>query len=192
MTTEVIHKLNITAEASLDIKECLGEVVFDKRKLKAEVEEYIQNMSSSLPWWGYFRADYEDGDTERLKLFIYKGKKIGLMQYWELRGVCLAKDWSEEMEDEGHIRSWLNTQIEDIPEEDDWVVRYRMWQVIRSTDKTSYDKVLEEVKDVFECERDKEAAAKVAFLQSAYYEFSGRRRIGKKDKCNRKSNCIPR
>lgn len=175
MTTEVIHKLNITAEASLDIKECLGEVVFDKRKLKAEVEEYIQNMSSRLPWWGYFRADYEDDDTERLKLFIYKGKKIGLMQYWDLKGVCLAKELSEEMEDEGLIRSWLNTKIEDIPEEEDWVVRYRVWQVIRNTGKTSYDKVLEEVKDVFECERDKEAAEKVALLQSAYFEFSGRR-----------------
>ena len=76
MTTEVIHKLNITAEASLDIKECLGDIVFDKRRFKADVEEYIQNMSSILPWWGYFRADYEDDDTERLKLFIYKGREI--------------------------------------------------------------------------------------------------------------------
>lgn len=192
MTTEVIHKLNITAEATLDIKESLGDAVFDKRKFKADVEEYIQNMSKRLPWWGYFRADYEDNDTERLKLFIYKGKKIGLMQYWELRGVCLAQDWSEEMEDEGHIRSWINTNIEDMPEEDDWVVRYRVSQVIRNTGKTSYDKVLEEVKDVFECERDKEAAEKMAFLQSTYYEFSGRRRISKKDKCNRKNHCVSR
>ena len=183
MTTEVIHKLNITAEASLDIKECLGEVVFDKRKLKAEVEEYIQNMSSSLPWWGYFRADYEGDDIECLKLFIYKGEKLGVMQFWDLRGVCLAKDWSEELEDEGHIRSWLNTQIEDIPEEEDWVVRYRVWQVIKNTCKTSYDKVLEEVKDVFECDRDKEAAKKMAFLQSGYYNITGRRAY-KKNKCD--------
>ena len=183
MTTEVIHKLNITAEASLDIKECLGDIVFDKRRFKADVEEYIQNMSRRLPWWGYFRADYEDGDTERLKLFIYKGKKIGLMQYWELRGVCLAKDWSEEMEDEGHIRSWLNTQIEDIPEEEDWVVRYRVWQVIKNTCKTSYEKVIEEVRSEFDNNRDKEAAKKMAFLQSGYYNITGRRAY-KKNKCD--------
>ena len=50
------------------------------------------------------------------------------------------------MEDEGHIRSWLNTKIEDVPEEEDWVMRYRVWQVIKNTCKTSYDKVLEEVR----------------------------------------------
>ena len=91
MTTEVIHKLNITAEASLDIKECLGDIVFDKRRFKADVEEYIQNMSRRLPWWGYFRADYEGDDIECLKLFIYKGEKLGVMQFWDLRGVCLKR-----------------------------------------------------------------------------------------------------
>ena len=187
MTAEVIHKLNITAEASLDIKECLGEAVFDKRKIKAEVEEYIQNMSRRLPWWDYFRADYEDDNTERLKLFIYKGIRIGLMQYWDLKGVCLAKDWSEEMEDEGHIRSWINTKIEDIPEEEDWVVRFRVWQVIRNTDKTSYDKFIEEVLNDFDNDRDKEVAEQMAFLQSYCFEFTGRR-THKKDKRHRKSN----
>ena len=183
MTTEVIHKLNITAEASLDIKECLGDIVFDKRRFKADVEEYIQNMSRRLPWWGYFRADYEDDDTERLKLFIYKGKKIGIMQYWDLKGVCLAKDWSEEMEDEGHIRSWLNTKIIDVPDEEDWVIRYRVWKVLRNTNKTSYKKVIEEVRSEFDNNRDKEAAKKMAFLQSGYYNITGRRAY-KKNKCD--------
>lgn len=187
MTTEVIHKLIITTEASLDIKECLGENVFDKRKFKAEVEEYIQNMSNRLPWWGYFRADYEDDDTERLKLFIYKREKIGVMQFWELKGVCLVKDWSEEMEEEGQIRSWLNTKIEDMPEEQDWVIRYRVWQVIKNTSKTSYDKVIEEVLNEFDNDRDKETAEQMALLQSSYFEFTGRRTY-KKDKRHRKSN----
>ena len=175
MTAEVIHKLNITAEASLDIKECLGDIVFDKRRFKADVEEYIQNMSKRLPWWGYFRADYEDESNERLKLFVYKGEKLGVMQLWDLRGVCLAKDWSEEMEDDGCIRSWLNTTIEDIPDEEDWVIRYRVWRVLRNTIETSYEKVVEEVRSEFDNNRDKEAAEKMAFLQSSYYDITGRR-----------------
>lgn len=183
MTTEVIHKLNITAEASLDIKDCLGGIVFDKRKFKAEVEEYIQNMSKRLPWWGYFRADYEDEYNERIKLFIYKGEKLGLMQYWDLRGVCLAKDWSEEIEDEGYIRSWLNTKIEDVPDDEDWVIRYRVWKVLRNTNQTSYEKVIEEVSSEFNNNRDKETAEQMAFLQSSYFEFTGRR-TRKKDKRN--------
>lgn len=183
--TEVIHKVNISAEAKLDVADSLNLQGFDWRTLKAEVEEYIthQSKASRIPWWGYFRTDYVDeGSDTRLKLFFYKGQKIGIMQLWVLAGVCVAEDWREEDEYAGEIRSWLKAKIEDLPDEDDWVVRIRVNEIIKNTEKTLWINVLEEVKNAFECERDKEAAEEVAFLQSAYFEFRSSGRTNKKDK----------
>ena len=53
--------------------------------------------------------------------------------------------------------------------------------------KTLWTNVLEEVTNAFEHRRDKEAAEKVALLQSVYFEHRGR--TGKKGKRNRKSGC---
>ena len=92
MAAEVIHKLNITPEAAFDIGECLG-VGIDRRALKSEVEEYITLSAASYRRRGYFRCDYVDESSGlRLKLFIYEGMRIGLMQYWDLMGVCVAAD----------------------------------------------------------------------------------------------------
>jgi hypothetical protein len=126
----VIHKLNISAEAVFDISDILGIREFDMRTLKSEVEEYIirQAKVGCLPWWGYFRVDYIDEDSGRqLKLFISKAVRLGLMQYWELRGVCAAADWSEDLEDDGTIRCWLNSKVVDLPK-GDWVLE----QIIRT------------------------------------------------------------
>ena len=191
METGVIHKVNITAEAKLDVLYDLNLQGFDWRMLKAEIEEYIKNQSeaSRIPWWGYFRVKFLDECSDTLlMLFCNKGKKMGIMQFWDLAGVCLAEDWSEDAEYAGEIRSWLNTKIDELPEEDDWVVRVRVNEILKNTEKTQWTNVLEEVKDAFKCERDKEAAEKVALLQSACFEFSGRRRINKEDKHYRKGN----
>jgi len=185
----VIHKLNITAEAALDINEGVGLPELDRRKLKAEVEEYIFRMSASgrLPWWGYFRCDYICEDSgAHLKLFIYKGWRVGFMQCWDLAGVCLAKDWSEEAEEDGLVRAWLQTKITDLDDTGhDWAVSARVWQVLNDTNKTLFENVLEEVKNEFDCKRDKEAAEKLAFLQSVYFEFK-RKRVKKKARRDRK------
>jgi hypothetical protein len=181
--TEVLHKLNITAEAACDISEGLGLTGLDRRTLKADVEEYITHMSASgrLPWWGYFRADYVDDDSgRRLKLFIYKGDKLGLMQMWSLKGVCFAADWSEDAEDDGDIRRWLCSRLKPPPAEDDWVVRYRVWKILNETQNVEMLDVLEEVKNAFDCERDKDSAEKLALQQSLYFIFTGRRRAKKK------------
>jgi hypothetical protein len=191
METGVIHKVNITAEAKLDVLYDLNLQGFDWRMLKAEIEEYIKNQSEAgrIPWWGYFRVNYLDESSDTLlMLFCHKGKKTGIMQFWDLAGVCLAEEWSEDAEYAGEIRSWLNTKIDELPEEDDWVVRVRVNEILKNTEKTQWTNVLEEVKDAFKCERDKEAAEKVALLQSACFEFNGSRRINKKDKCHRKGN----
>jgi len=123
MTEVIIHKLNITAEAKFDIREVIGLERFDMRTLKSECEEYITRMTEAgrIPWWGYFRSDYIDEDSgERLKLFFYKGDRLGLMQAWDLKGVCLAADWSEEAEDDGAVRLWLESSITEF-KKGDWV-----------------------------------------------------------------------
>ena len=177
-----MHKLNITAEAAFDINEYLGLKRFDKRTVKAEVETYIAYMTASgqLPWWGYFRADYEDPDSgEFLKLFVYRGAQLGLMQYWDLKAVCRARDWTEEADISGEIRTWIETKIEDFPDEEDIFIRIRVTEILNNTKKTLWSNVLEEITNEFKYERDKEAAKEVAFLQSAYFNFG---RAVKKDK----------
>ena len=34
-------------------------------------------------------------------LFFYKGQKIGPMQLWDLKGICLAESWNEILEEKG-------------------------------------------------------------------------------------------
>ena len=179
---EVIHKLNIMPEAAFDLSDCLNLNGFDKRALKTETEEYISHMTASdrLPWWGYFRCDYiDEASGRRLKLFVYKGIRIGLMQYWDLMGVCEAAEWTEDAENDGLIRVWLETKIEGLPDEDDWAVRVRVNKILRETGKTVFENVLEEVLNDFECKRDKEAAEKLALLQSFHFERRGRGRAKK-------------
>ena len=76
--------------------------------MKGECEKYIDNISGQNIGY-YIRAKYYDETTdEMLMLFFYKGKTISRMQMWELAGICRADDWSEEMEEDGIIRHWLN------------------------------------------------------------------------------------
>ena len=174
----VVHKINITDEAKVDILECVGLEAFDLRMLKSETEEYITHLSRArrIPWWGYFRVDYMDeGSGKRLKLFIYKGQTFGAMQIWDVKGVCEADAWTKEAEDDGQIRTWIESKVNELPIEIDWVIRARVHEVLKNTDKTLWVNVLEEVANAFEYERDKEAAAEVALLQSVYFEFRGRR-----------------
>lgn len=179
---EAVHKINITDEAKFDVGECVGLEAFDWRTFKSETEEYIAHLSRAnlIPWWGCFQAEYVDEDSgKRLKLFFYKGQTFGLMQTWDLKGVCEADGWTQDAEDDGQIRAWINTKLKDIPDEDDWVIRARVCEVIQNTQKTLWVNVLEEVTDAFECKRDKEAAERLAFLQSVFFCFKGWRRTRK-------------
>ena len=179
----IIHKVRITAEAIADIRGMRGgRRRVGIRRMSADVAKYIGLLDASgrLPWWGYFRADYEDpGSGEFLKLFVYRGAQIGLMQYWDLKAVCRARDWTEAADVSGEIRMWIETKIEDLPEEEDAAIRIRVTEVLNETEKTLWGNVLEEVENEFEDERDKAAAKEVAFLQSAYFNFG---RAVKKDK----------
>jgi hypothetical protein len=155
--------------------------------LKRELEEYIDNMNRAglLSREHYFRYRYYDDTLDRmLMLFLYRDRKDGIMQNWRLQGICLAEDWSEEAEDDGRIRNWLNTPLDGYPDEDDRAVKARVKKILEQTEKTLFDNVLKEVRDAFECERDKETAEKLAFLQGVCFEFRGRRH-GKKENRSR-------
>jgi hypothetical protein len=118
-----INKLNITEEAVFDYEEdlCLGPL--DKRGLKIEIEEYIGRLCGvgRLRSAHYFRARYiDEGSGQMLILFLYKAAEFGSMQVWDLAGICLASEWSEEAEEEGLIRLWLKNKITDL-KKGDWV-----------------------------------------------------------------------
>jgi hypothetical protein len=124
MTAEVINKINITAEAVFDYEEALDLGRLDRRALKAEAEDYIDfmNKGGRLLYAHYFRCRYLDEDSgQTLMLFLYRAERLSVMQYWNLAGVCLAEDWTEDAEDDGTIRRWLKAKITDL-EKGDWVI----------------------------------------------------------------------
>ena len=129
MTKETtINKLMISLEAKQDY-ECLLEKRMLTSEIKKEVDEYFIHIESKLNTSYYFRIKYAEEDCDKmLMLFIYKDKKIGSMQLWRLAGICFEEDWSEELEDSGQVRFWLNTKITDLPEESDWVVKHLVWK----------------------------------------------------------------
>ena len=47
-----------------------------------------------------------------LLLFIKKVYTFGIMRSWTLRGICSARDYEEEMEQNGAIEKWLGVEIE--------------------------------------------------------------------------------
>jgi hypothetical protein len=180
-----IHKLNITPEAAFDLRECLGLDSVDRYSLKAEVEKYIEYLAASGNTPYYFRCDYVDENSgRRLKFFVSRSNKLGRFQYWDLRGVCESADWSEDAEDEGIVRMWLNVKIDELPEEDDWVVAYRVNKIIFETELEMIEDVLEEVRDAFEHKRDQELAKKLLLLQSTYFGVRGRSRNKTKAFCD--------
>ena len=187
----IIHKLNITAEAKFDLLD-MGFHNLNQRTLKAEIEFYLTSQDSSgrLPLWEYFRFDYEDEFIRLpLKLFIFKGVRLGPMQFWELRGVCQEDDWDEDFEHEGQIRAWVNSLLAP-PDSDDWVIAHRVNQVLKNTTKTKWHKVLQEVLNEFECERDKKLAKELAISKSLFFA-GGSDSVKPKARRNRKIHKNP-
>lgn len=173
-TKMIINKVTIADEAIGDYQWLTG-LCISKDEIKSECEEYINAMNNAgrLLYDYYFKVKYYDENSDNmLMLFLYKSKKFANMQIWKLCGICFSEDWNEVLEDEGHIRVWLNTTA--MSKKDDWVVRVRANKILQNTDKALLEDVLEEIEDAFECDRDKEIAKEVALLQSHY--FSRRRK----------------
>lgn len=128
----VIHKAVITAEAQFDYEEVLS-AVMPKRDIKFQLEEYlnIQAAARRLPEHGRLRIKYLDETTdEEYLLFVYRGKRLRSMQLWQVKGVCRYKDYDEDLEAEGQIRAWLESEINPPPGRD-WVWDYRLQLSIR-------------------------------------------------------------
>ena len=125
----VINKVVITAEAEFDYESEFG-LRLPKKEIKQETELYISGSLSRLSGY-YFRIKYLDEATDRmLMLFVYKGVVFGSMQLWEIRGICPAEDWTEELEEDGQIREWLDSKINPT-DETDWVWDLRLKEARR-------------------------------------------------------------
>jgi hypothetical protein len=159
----------------------------DRRAVKAETERYIDlmNRSGRLLYENYIRCRYLDEKAGlMLMLFFYRSDKFGIMQNWRLAGICPAKAWSEDDEDDGQVRAWLKTDVDAERlkrQTDDWAVRARTNRVLTYTEKTLYENVLKEVCDEFGCERDKEAAERILLLQSYHFKRGERKRSKRKN-----------
>lgn len=128
----VISKVVVTAEARFDYESMFG-LPLPIVELKRETEKYIDNLINGETLYGcYFRVKYYDEITDRmLMLFFYKGNSFGKMQMWELKGICLAEDWSKEFEESGQVRLWLKSVLN--PTEDtDWVWDLRVREEMRN------------------------------------------------------------
>lgn len=128
--SKIIYKVKITEEAEFDYEDAFGEdAPIPKYDLKAEVEEYIRNQKlSGRLWYDYYVRVryYDETHDEMLLVFLYMGRKNACMQEYDLCGLCRESEWSQELEDDGAIRSWLLTKFDTI-EKTDWVWDYRIW-----------------------------------------------------------------
>lgn len=125
----IINKVVITAEARFDYETECG-CPPPIKDIKRETEEYIGCRLSRFGGY-YFKVKYLDESTDKmLMLFVFKAENFKCMQIWEIRGICPAEDWSEELEETGQIREWLNSKLNP-PEETDWVWDLRIKEARR-------------------------------------------------------------
>lgn len=141
MVEVTIHKLNISEEAKFDYAFLFNMLVGDfgsdlppnfrlDPQIVKEVETYL--FHNRKVWYKhYLRLTYIDELTDReLMLFILQKNKDGILQNWELVGICDADSWNEDAEESGKIRAWYNTKIDKIPKEKDWVVEMYAYKMI--------------------------------------------------------------
>jgi len=162
----------------------------DKRKLKAETEEYINRMNGGgrLLYENYFRCKWYDEQTGlMLMLFLYRAAKMSVMQYWDLKGICPADDWTEDAEEDGLIRVWIESPITNLNCEYDWVEEMRLRQEIGKIEE-ELDKIYDkEWKQYKRCEHErrfnpkgtKNAQAQLADIADARKRLESELRISK-------------
>lgn len=129
----VFHIVRITPEVRVDysvinVEKLPSDALQD---IKKEVEDYITyNIKAQNKH--YFKLKYLDEFLNKeLYVFIKKRMRLLNMQNWELVGVCECQDWNEELEENGRIRVWIDTKIENLPKkEKDWVVEMLVAKII--------------------------------------------------------------
>ena len=123
-----IHKIAVTAEAKFDYEEGMGFARIPKIGIVKQVEEYLglRQEDDKLNNVKYFKLKYYDNTTgEMLWLFIRKDKVFLSIQTWILVGLCKEEDWTEELENDGVVRGWLKSNVEELSDEEDWVENLR-------------------------------------------------------------------
>ena len=89
--------------------------------MQKEVEEYLQ-FNKKLQNKCYFKIKYLTIYDKFVYLFIRKGVLEDKFQQWNIVGICFCEDWTEDAEEEGQIKAWLDTMVENPKVEPDWVV----------------------------------------------------------------------
>ena len=134
------------------------------KDIAAELKEYVEHRRQScVPFDDrYFRAKYYDEKRRKmLLLFVFKGEFFEEQQEYEVRGLCLSKDWSPRLEEFGFMKLWINTTFGS-SDDSDWVMEERMRgegmdkrriKVITSEDQLRLARVL--IADIYaECTRE--------------------------------------
>lgn len=129
----LVHKVNITEEAEFDIECISASSNFNKQETKNELEFYIKHQKKVQNKHYYRLVDYL-GDIQII-YFIKKGIRMGIMQMWNVVGVCEAQYWDEEMEDLGIIRGWYETKLNPDKDEPDWVEQLRERQILEERER---------------------------------------------------------
>jgi len=130
-----LPRVYLTTEAKFDYATIFnklevidGESFLPKRfkipGLEREVEDYIM-FNKKLWYKPYFKVKYLDEESEQM-LYVFIRKDFDIKENFGIVGICCAEDWDEDLEEMGAIKGWLDTQIDYLPYEEDWVeVRYR-------------------------------------------------------------------
>ena len=130
-----LPRVYLTTEAKFDYATIFnklevidGESFLPKRfkipGLEREIEDYIM-FNKKLWYKPYFKVKYLDEESEQM-LYVFIRKDFDIKENFGIVGICCAEDWDEDLEEMGAIKGWLDTQIDCLPYEEDWVeVRYR-------------------------------------------------------------------
>jgi hypothetical protein len=141
----------------------------DKADMCKDVTEYLtyQLESGRLhDYDSYFRCNWlHEKSGVMLMLFVYRytptkkeiKKKLYSpdKRYWYIRGICRAKDYTEELNESGQIRHWLKTTFEN-DMKGDWVASqivraYIDAQIGAGVRGVSLEGLSQEVKDAIGC-----------------------------------------
>lgn len=123
------HKVSITDEAKFDYENNISpDFAYIQRELKEELEFYLYH-NKKLWYKRYIRLRYYDKQSDQdLMLFLRESQQFLSMKVWQLVGICKLEDWSQELEDRGAIKAWLDTSLTPPKDEIDWVEDLRFRQ----------------------------------------------------------------
>lgn len=139
MGDKLNHEFKITYEAMFDYADLFGlfEIKDDEsvlplgfngkfQTMQKELKYYLQNCKK-LWYKRYFKVKFLTKYEKFVYLFVRMGERVENTQFWNVVGMCFCEDWSEDAEECGQIRAWLDTKVENPVIEEDWVVRsYRI------------------------------------------------------------------